>query len=50
MWGQEEVSAVVYCARLAFCLVMMKKLLASRFSEIVREQRLIDLIISCFGI
>lgn len=38
MERQDEVNESVYCARLAFSLVMMRKLLASRFSEAFGEE------------
>lgn len=40
MGREDEVSKSVYYAKLAFSLLMMKKLLASRFSEIIGEERL----------
>lgn len=51
MWGQDEVSDLVYYAKLAFSLFMMRRLLVSRFSEAIREERLRELVwaqvISC---
>lgn len=38
MRREDEVSKSVYYAKLAFSLLMMKKLLASRFSEIIGEE------------
>lgn len=38
MERQDEVNESVYCARLAFSLVMMRKLLASGFSEAFGEE------------
>lgn len=40
MWGQDEVNDLVYCSKLAFSLFMMRRPLASRFSEAIREERL----------
>lgn len=40
MERQDELNELIYCARTVLSLVMVRKLLASRFSKAFRKERL----------